>query len=326
MEKALTAVGQGMANMGGRDPRKQTPGAVHNHPLLSSFLKALRDEDDPSTRAYPANLTIIRALRRALDTSDPTWGVLNAHVIDLIIVAFFWLLRPAEYALSAEASARTQAFEFQHINLTIDGQPYLAPVAPLHDAQVVQRVTHAFLTFADQKNAVRGELVGHAANNDPFYCPAKALARVARRLKLAGATPSTPIHHHYNKATRKWYPVKTQFITNALRHAADLIQEQTGIIPDLLSARSLRPGGATSLMLAGVDSDHIALLGRWHSDSMFRYLRIQVAAHTGHYSQRMLDHGSFTFTPGTYRQPLCLPAETPKRFRDILEHAEFYDA
>ena len=48
MEKALAAVGQGMADMGGIDPRKQTPRAKENHPLLASLLKAMHDEDNIS--------------------------------------------------------------------------------------------------------------------------------------------------------------------------------------------------------------------------------------------------------------------------------------
>ena len=68
VEKALLAVGKGMANLGVGDPRKASPGSDRNHPALAGFLKRLSDEDEPSTRAYPANLTIIEALFEVLDT------------------------------------------------------------------------------------------------------------------------------------------------------------------------------------------------------------------------------------------------------------------
>ena len=119
MDKALLAVGQGISNLGQPDPRLLASG--RQHPLLAAFLKALRDEDAPASRAYPANITVIRGLLDALDLADPVWGSLNSHVVDLIIVAFFWLLRPAEYLESAEPEARTQAFQLSHVSITIGG-------------------------------------------------------------------------------------------------------------------------------------------------------------------------------------------------------------
>jgi len=89
VEKALLAVGKGMANLGVNDPRKAPPGSNSNHPVLAAFLKRLGNKDTPVTQAYPANLTIIEALFEALDTKDPVWGVLNKHLINLIIVAFY---------------------------------------------------------------------------------------------------------------------------------------------------------------------------------------------------------------------------------------------
>ena len=86
--KALHAVGEGIADLGGRDPR-YSEGTTKLDPVLASFLKSLKDDDDPATRAYPVNLTIIRALTDALDTEDPEFGALNQHVIDLIIVGFY---------------------------------------------------------------------------------------------------------------------------------------------------------------------------------------------------------------------------------------------
>ena len=72
------------------------------------------------------------------------------------------------------------------------------------------------------------------------------------------------------------------------------------------------------MLLAGVSTDHIGLLGRWKSDAMFRYLRIQAA------TQRMLDNGRYTFAPGTYGQADALPTEAPAPMRAILGHDELY--
>ena len=92
MDKAPLAVGKGFTDLGFHDPRKQVLGSTANHPVLTAFLKRLSDEDDPASRAHPANILVIQALCDILDVDDPKHGTLNRHIIDLIIVAFYWLL------------------------------------------------------------------------------------------------------------------------------------------------------------------------------------------------------------------------------------------
>ena len=57
---------------------------------------------------------------------------------------------------------------------------------------------------------------------------------------------------------------------------------------------------------------------------MLRYLRIQAYAVSANFAQRMLDHGGYTFAPGTYKEQteLPLPVETPPAFLDVLQHIE----
>ncbi len=128
--------------------------------------------------------------------------------------------------------------------------------------------------------------------------------------------------YNAHPAVRAWSAIKPSFVTNALRHAANACALRTGIDPALISARSLRPGGATALLCANVDKDAIMLLGCWKSDAMLRYLRIQ--AMTPGFSQRMLDHGAYTFHPQAFRdqQP---PVEAPPAIHAILAHEELYD-
>ena len=252
-------------------------------------------------------------------------GVFNSVARDLTIVGFFWLLRPAEYTHSTTPESRSQAFKFRDLYFTIDDTVYCAPTAPLNELADVARISAATLQFSDQKNAVRGEQVSHRPSADPVLCPCKALGRLALRLKQSGASPTAPIHHHYNSHTNhnKWYHVKAKHITNALRHAAKSIETTTGIHHSKVSARSLRPGGATALLCANVDSDAIMLLGRWKSDAMFRYLRIQAAVHSQEFSQRMLDHGAYTFVPANFESG-GLPQQAPAPVAALLAHTELY--
>ena len=314
IQDILLAVGKGITDLGEPDPRREIPGSPRYHPLLADFLEAMRKEDDPSTRAYPANITILRNLLNVLDVDHPTEGLANRHTIELIIVGFYWLLRPAEY-LDAEAD-RSQAFKLQDLQFTIDGQPHLATVAPLNDV-TIGRITHATLTFTDQKNAVRGEQITHQATNDPILCPCKALARLARHLRRFNAPGTAPLYQFYDRGTVRHVP--PAWVTTALRYAAADLFPLTGIDPQLISARSLRPGGATAMLCAGIDADHIKLVGRWRSDAMLRYLRASAATNTKNFSQRMLDAGSYTFAPGVYAQPDALPNETPTAVTNLID-------
>ena len=328
VKKALLAVGQGITHLGLSDPRKLS-GSSDFHPLLVSFFKTLEDEDGPATRAYPANITILQGILEALEFEHDVHGPFNRHVLDLCIIGFFWLLRPPEYLYSSPEEARSQAFLLSHIYLTMDGGVFPALLAPLNDESDLVRLTHANLEFSDQKNAVKGERIGHQATDDPNFCPAKALGHIALRLKRAGATHDRKIHEFYYEAQNKWVNTKPSHVTNALRHSAKLLEHVTGIDPAHISARSLRPGGATALLCACVDKDSVQLLGRWKSDAMLRYLRIQAAIHSHHYAQRMLDHGKYTFAPQALStHGAMVPIQAPRIVQILtgaLAHDEVYD-
>jgi hypothetical protein len=324
VEDALLAVGTGIANLGRPDPRKEVPGSTRNHPLLASFLKALRNKDDPAKRSYPANVPIIRNMYNILDFDHEVDGQANRHVLDLTITAFYWLLRPAEYTKSTSAG-RSQAFEFKDVAFYIGDTVYNATDKSLNDVNITS-VHAAALTFTDQKNSVRGEQVAQRATSDPLLCPAKALFRLTQHLRDHDAPPDTALCEYYD-SSNTLSSIKSAYITNGLRYSAADMQATSGIDPKLLSARSLRPGGATALLCANIDKDAIQLLGRWKSDAMLRYLRIQAHVHSMNYAQLMLDHGSYTFAPGTFTAAadMPLPQETPTAFIEVLNHHELFD-
>ena len=165
------------------------------------------------------------------------------------------------------------------------------------------------LTFTDQKNAVRGEQITHNRTSDPTYCPVKALLRITRYLRACHTSSETPIYHIGGTSSLR--EVKPSHITNALRHTAGALRDQLGIDPFTLSSKSLRPGGATALLCSGALVTDIQLMGRWHSDSVFRYLRAQSLATGKQYAESMLQHGRYKFVAGTPADDLNLPQEVP---------------
>ena len=74
--------------------------------------------------------------------------------------------------------------------------------------------------------------------------------------------------------------------------------ETLDIKPSEVDARSLRAGGATALLCAGIDNDIIQLIGRWKSDAMIRYLHVSAAPSMHQYASRMYAGGHYSFRPG----------------------------
>jgi len=302
VEDVLLAVGQGITQLGGQDPRRESAGSPRLHPLLTSFLRALADDDAPAGRAHPANLTILRGL--------PAGDPVASHLRDLCILGFFWLLRPSEY-LSTTHHGRTEAFRLRDVTFVIDGRILPATTVPLNDLKTGARVSRAILTFNDQKNAVRGEQICHSPSGDLTYCPCRALARICSHLLAHGERLDFPLYRCAG------HVLTAPMATSALRTAAASVQATTGIPPDRLSVRSLRLGGATAMLCANIDSDLIKLVGRWKSDAMLRYLRVGSHEPTSAIASRMHAAGSYTFST---LNPTELPDQTPPSVRTALTH------
>ena len=217
----------------------------------------------------------------------------------MIILAFFFLLRPGEY--TATASDNTP-FRLADIRLAIGGQyldPFLATEADLEAATFVS------LTFTTQKNSVRGEVIALGRSGDPSLCPVRAVVRRVLHLREHGAVPDTPLAVYYLNG--HWCRVSPADITNTLRTAVLAVgPAHLGFTPADVSARCLRAAGAMALLCAHVDTDVIQLLGRWRSDEMLRYLHLQAEPVMRNFSRLMLAGGHFALHPNA-DVPLATP-------------------
>ena len=87
--KACLAVGYQISLLVGPNPCKAKQGHKEFHPIFADCIKKLKDEDKPSSRAYPINLAIIEGIADALNFDDPVYGSRERHVFDLCIMAWF---------------------------------------------------------------------------------------------------------------------------------------------------------------------------------------------------------------------------------------------
>jgi hypothetical protein len=221
--------------------------------------------------------------------SDPNATNSKKAIMDLIIIAYYFLMRPGEYCHSTGEDS-SHPFHTDEIELWQGQRKLDLATASAHE---LLTATFCMLEFTDQKNANRGEKVGHATSGDNIFCPVRALARRVIHLRLNGAPPHTPIHCYYEQFRGRQLRVPASSINLLLRHSATLL----GLDPADITVKALRATGAMSLITARIDSNLIRLLGRWQSDAMLRYLHVQAVPVMQNFARAMNLHGQLQALP-----------------------------
>jgi len=284
VEGALRAVGQTLATLGCQDPRLQSSGKLDLR--LARQLTSYKKADPPPTRVKPIPFPIIAHTAHIAYLSNTAKG----HTIaDMLILGFFLLLRPGEYAYTNNPEAAP--FRLQDTHILINDRRLNNLQCTEHELLAVNYIA---LEFTSQKNGVRGELVGLGRSGHPTWCPVKALTNRIKHLRTFHAQPTTPLYSYHDTM---WRNIDTATLTAQLRCTVTALGQAYGIQPQEISIRSLRSSGAMALLCARVDTDMIRLLGRWRSDEMLRYLHVQSFPLLSPLSQQMLRHGHFTLMP-----------------------------
>ena len=285
VEDALRSVGQTFASVGSSDPRLTTQGNIDFR--LQRQLACYSKQDPPPDRVKPVPIQILKHLHAVASVS---LLASNLAIADMMIIAFFYLLRPGEYTGSP---TDTTPFKLQDVQLSI-GHTRLDLLTASDDDLLA--ASFATLTFTTQKNGVRGEVVGLGTTGSPTFCPVRCLGRRVVHLRAHNAPLHTPLATYFENQT--WKPVKPSHITSALKLSATLLGPTFGFLAKDVSARSLRAAGAMALLCANVDHDTIRLIGRWRSDEMLRYLHIQAEPVMRDMAKKMFHHGAFVLHPG----------------------------
>ena len=286
-EDYLRSVAQAYLAMGAPDPRLDASGAVDFR--ITRMLKAYSKQDPPPNRVKPVPVPV---LRRIMSVANATEDPFAQGLADMICLAFFFLLRPGEYAKSQSEST---PFEFKDVQLFLGQQRLQLDTAT--PAQIFS-CTFASLTFDKQKNAVRGEVAGHAPTGAADLCPVRSIGRRILHLRAHNAPPNTPLSQVFTDNGPQH--ITPSDITRAIRLAVTYLGPSLGFLPQDVSARCLRATGANALLCGGVDTDVIRLLGRWRSDEMLRYLHTQAGPVLRDFSKKMLAGGSFTLIPNQH--------------------------
>jgi integrase len=266
--------------MGSPDPRLDSHGSIDLR--LKHQLRHYSKTDPAPRRVQPIPLPIIKRLVD-LVTDDPNATESRKAIRDLVILAYYFLMRPGEYCTSTGEDA-SHPFHLDELELWRGAIRFPLTTATDHD---LLTATFSMLVFSDQKNANRGEKVGHAMSGDNIFCPVRALARRVIHLRRNMAPAHTPIHCYYGQFRGRQLRIPATSINLLLKQAATL----EGHDPAEVTIKALRATGAMALITARIDSDLIRLLGRWQSDSMLRYLHVQAVPVIQNFARAMNAYG-----------------------------------
>ena len=235
--------------MGAKDPRLDSFGKIDFR--LNCMYSAWKKEDTPPSRVEPVPMSILLC---AAELSTPS--VRDQATIDCIWMAFYFLLRPGEYANATGDSKHP--FCLKDMEFKIRAQHFATVIR--HGPVQFLSVTFVSLTFTTSKNGVKGEKLAHAANGQAQACPIKAVLRHVAHLVHHNAPHDTPLHVYYKNGACKC--VSSAMITSLLRVAAFTTPGHAGVDPNHIAARSLRSSSAMALLLGGKYPDKIRIIGR----------------------------------------------------------------
>eukprot|EP00804_Cyclotella_cryptica_P023818 CCRYP_011179-RA/>CCRYP_011179-RA protein AED:0.32 eAED:0.33 QI:0/0/0/1/0/0/2/0/551 len=208
-EAYVRHIAQTFLHMGAQDPRLTSIGQIDF--CLQGMVAAWKKKDSPPCWVKPVPIRIIRHIAYLARHSTSSNSLLVA-VVDMIIIAFFFLLRPGEYTHSNQEST---PFRLSDVQLFI-GQQHLNL---LHDfPALILQARFASLIFTDQKNGVRGEVIGLGCSGDTYLCLVKAIIRRVLYLQLNSAPPDVPLARLFNSNSGITASVITSTLTGMPLH------------------------------------------------------------------------------------------------------------
>ena len=242
-------------------------------------MEGMRRQDPPPVPQLAVPIAVVSNVFEAT-YAQKTTNKLRA-IADLIIIAFYFLLRVGEYTRprttkvngKEQRATRTQQFQVDNVGFFKNGivVPRNAPLADLLAADsVTMRITN-------QKNGRMGQTIHHEAVTHP-HCPVKAVARRVHHILSHGGNDNSLLCDFKDDVTNKWGSVTASDIITHVRFAVKRLGlHKAGIDPDMVGAHSLRAGGAMAMKLNGVDTETIMKHGRWTGLTFMMYIHNQIA-------------------------------------------------
>ena len=202
---AFSAIGETIAMVcDGKNPLKQV-GSDHFIPPIKNMLAGFKHEDPATQKKLPVEIDVVELCCE--------WGILGCATAkdrrtgDLILIAFYFLLRVGEYTCSRrnsqpERTKRTVNFQLcDVVFFKKDGGGHLQALSARCDPELRLTADGATLQLTNQKNGWKNVCIHQHANDRGLFNPVRTMARVVNKMHSWGAIGETFLSAFKNK---KW--------------------------------------------------------------------------------------------------------------------------
>jgi len=255
-----------MVTRGLRDPRRTDPGQHNLDLAFSSFYKVCKSADPPARPQQALPSSTILWIAQVIGTAT---SKRLRTAADLIVLAFFFLLRVGEYTPSRQPR-QTVPLRKADVRLWRAGR-VLDHRLPLAELMAADAVT---LCLENQKNGFKGATLHHTTSFHQWLCPVRSAARLVHEIR--NMDPTTGLGTYVDESGRVYRVQATEIRAAILLGAIGDNLMDSGYDLTRVGSHSLRSGGATHLKVLGYDDDTIKKLGRWSSNTYLRYIQSQI--------------------------------------------------
>ena len=223
---------------------------------------------------------------------------------DLVIIAFYYLLRVGEYTTKTRRKKKTRTRQFRVKDVTFfkkDASGELVALPRNASEEDVMSADAATMRISNQKNGHAGACVHHEAiKGAADGCPVRALGRRVLHIQKNTTNRNAFLCSYWDVVGRG--DVTDSNIRYAVKFAATALKyPERGIPIDRIDTHSLRSGGACALSVAGYKEMDIMKMGRWapKSTSFMEYIQQQLSTFSKGMSTAMSQVARFTNMEGS---------------------------
>ena len=270
-------------------------------PRLAQMLAGFRNKDPPTVKKLPIGIDIpeyISLCSLRPDTSEHT-----RTTADLILIAFYYLLRVGEYTAKGSRQNTKRTVQFRLRDITFFKRDSFGVTRQLSRAASdfdINNADSATLKLDNQKNGWKGVCIHQEANGDSYHCPVKALGRRYVHLRQFSTDTNTQLSTYYTSTHMPPAHVSDKDIRGTLKLAGIALEypAKKGIPIDRIDTHSLRSGGANALSLSGYSDTEIQKMGRWRSATFKEYIREELNIFSSGMTRDMRRHFNFVNIAG----------------------------
>ena len=277
------------------------------------MLEGWRQKDPPITKKLPIEVDIPEYISRCARGVAATP---QDHAVgDLVLIAFYYLLRVGEYTIKGSNNSTKRTVQFKMNDVTFFWKDPTGTLRQLSrsapDADIMSAHS-ATLKLDNQKNGWKGDCIHQEHNGETVHCPVRALGRRYVHIRVHTTDSTAPISTYF--LAHKRCTITDANIRACLKHAAAALDypSKKGIPIDRIDTHSLRSGGANALALSGFSDREIQKMGRWRSATFKEYIREELSCYAHGMSRKMKrNFGFVNIAGGVYHDVTPTTIVTP---------------